>query len=203
MSYPLCCQSKIRGFTLAELLIALAILGVIATFTIPKVLQASSDAQFNAAGKEVAGMISGAYQAYQVRNTPVATTTIADLTPYMNYVSLQTTGQIDYVQNNATPYPCVTASPCLVLHNGGRLFYDPGVYFNGTGNNAVWFYFDPDGRVTDGTASGPGHSVLFALYFNGRIRTWATVEAGTQCSSGCGGGLSPSPVNEPPWFHWT
>lgn len=34
-----------KGFTLAELLIALAILGVIATFTIPKVLQSSRTAQ--------------------------------------------------------------------------------------------------------------------------------------------------------------
>ena len=51
---------KQRGFTLAELLIALGILGVIATFTIPKVLQTNQNAQWQATGKEAIAMISGA-----------------------------------------------------------------------------------------------------------------------------------------------
>jgi prepilin-type N-terminal cleavage/methylation domain-containing protein len=46
------------GFTLAELLIALAILGVIATFTIPKVLSNQSDTRKAAVMKETIGAIS-------------------------------------------------------------------------------------------------------------------------------------------------
>ena len=45
---------KPQGFTLAELLIALTILGVIAIFTIPKVLQSQQDTRYSAAAKEVA-----------------------------------------------------------------------------------------------------------------------------------------------------
>lgn len=41
-----------NGFTLAELLIALAILGVIATFTIPKVLNSQQDGQKSAVFRE-------------------------------------------------------------------------------------------------------------------------------------------------------
>ena len=46
------------GFTLVELLIALAILGTIATFTIPKVLQTQQDGKFKSIGKEAAGFVS-------------------------------------------------------------------------------------------------------------------------------------------------
>jgi len=46
-------QSKYRvGFTLAELLIALAILGIIATFTIPKILSAQAEQKKRAILKE-------------------------------------------------------------------------------------------------------------------------------------------------------
>lgn len=46
------CSSKKLGFTLSELLISLAILGLIAVFAIPKVVQALTEQQLKAAGKE-------------------------------------------------------------------------------------------------------------------------------------------------------
>lgn len=46
------------GFTLAELLIALAILGVIATFTIPKVLSNQADAKKKAVYRETLATLS-------------------------------------------------------------------------------------------------------------------------------------------------
>ncbi|MBL8031855.1 MAG: prepilin-type N-terminal cleavage/methylation domain-containing protein [Candidatus Doudnabacteria bacterium] len=48
---------RVKGFTLAELLIALVILGVIATFTIPKVLYANQNTKYNAIAKEAMGTI--------------------------------------------------------------------------------------------------------------------------------------------------
>lgn len=54
-----------KGFTLAELLIALTILGVIATFTIPKILQGQQNAQRKSIVKEtVASFSQIAYEGY-------------------------------------------------------------------------------------------------------------------------------------------
>lgn len=78
------------GFTLAELLIALAILSVIAVFTITKDLVALQDAKYQAIGKEFAGMISGAYKAYKLANGYNPTMQVQDLTPYLNYVQVVT-----------------------------------------------------------------------------------------------------------------
>ena len=56
------------GFTLAEVLIALAILGVIAAYTIPNVITSSNNEGFNSKAKEAMGMISDAYLRYKQAN---------------------------------------------------------------------------------------------------------------------------------------
>lgn len=48
-------MKTIPGFTLAELLIALGISGVIATFAIPKILAAQTNGKYKAVAKEAAG----------------------------------------------------------------------------------------------------------------------------------------------------
>ena len=52
------------GFTLAELLIALVILGIMATFTIPKVLQSQTNEKRIAISKETIALVYGAFHAY-------------------------------------------------------------------------------------------------------------------------------------------
>jgi prepilin-type N-terminal cleavage/methylation domain-containing protein len=146
-----------KGFTLAELLIALAILGVIATFTIQKVLVAQSDAKYKAIAKEAAAMVSGAYEQYKNAGLADSNTSFQDLLPYMNYVSLDTSTPIDGYPGWGS-WGCDSSINCIVLHNGARIgFYGGGAEpFSGTGNNnAFQFIVDPDGRYSGTTNNDP------------------------------------------------
>lgn len=181
------------GFTLAELLIALLILGVIATFTIPKVLQSQQNSQFKATGKETAAMVSGAYEAYKNSNTATASTSVADLTPFMNYVSVQTSGEINNRPPIFTSIDCAAAN-CYRLHNGGTLSFPAGQTFNSTATtNAVYVRFDPDNSYNSTFA------LTIFLYYNGRISTYASIEPNTCASDMC---RNPNPANDPAWFDW-
>lgn len=184
------------GFTLAELLIALAVLGVIATFTIPKVLFAQADAKNKAIAKEAAAMVSGAYQAYQMEQAPGTSTRFSNLTQYMNYVKVDNTTIVDYVPTQPTRDCSIHV--CLKLHNGAILWYwDTDAPFAGTTTtDAVNFFVDPDG--TSVGANSP-KAVQFFLYFNGRIASRATINNPTTAD---GTSFSPSSTFEPDWFAW-
>ena len=120
-----------KGFTLAELLISLAILGVIATFTIPKILSSSSSGQNTAVAKEVASMVSGAFTTYTLNTSLTSGTTGGALTQYMNYVATDTS--TSYTGSGGTALQqCSATWVCLKLHNGGVLQYDTGETFAGT-----------------------------------------------------------------------
>lgn len=189
------------GFTLAELLIALAILGIIATFTIPKILMAQQSAEYKAKAKEAAGMIAAAYASYSSQNTASASTKIADLTSYMNFVRIDATASsIDDKQTlGSTTCNAGGGGGCLVLHNGGRIRYSNDGFGGTASTNAVEFYFDPNGSY-GGTTNGPDKSVQLFLYYNGRMSTRGTSAANTVASGVTYASADPS--FDPPWFSW-
>jgi len=180
-------------------LIALVILGVIATFTIPKVLQSQSDTKFKSIGKEVAGMIAETHQNLRLQGNLNANTTRENFTPYFNYVRVVSVGSID-LQQTVSTRDC-SLDMCLLLHNGGVIaFADDSESFGNTAStNALVFSLDPDGKVTDGTTNGPGKAVNFFIYYDGKIRTKGTMEPNTYNS---GGSSNPDPTKDPPWFSW-
>jgi prepilin-type N-terminal cleavage/methylation domain-containing protein len=188
-----------KGFTLAELLIALAILGVIATFSIPKILTAQANGRYNATAKEAIAMVAAAYQQAQFAGGVSGTTTAGDLTPYMNYVATDTSTLIDDWQTGTT-WGCNNTERCLVLHNGARLVYDDKTFTQRVGStakdNALVFQFDPDG-VYSGTTNGPGKSLAIVLYYDGGIGTQGTARPASFYPT-----TYPGANFDPPWFSW-
>lgn len=188
------------GFTLAELLIALLILGEIATFTIPKILTAQQNGQRNAAAKEVIAAVSAAYQSYTYTSGTSGGTTFGNITPYLNYVAVDTTSSMDdHVGANAN-YTCAGRT-CLKMHTGGVLFpAGNATSFGGTNTtNAILLYYDPDGTRSGVGTDGPGKSVAFFLYYNGATTTRGTMRPNTTDSNGVHGAW---PTAEPSWFSW-
>lgn len=181
----------IRGFTFAELLIALAILGVIATFTIPKVLQSQQDTNWKSMAKEAAATISGAYDQYKLKNGANPSMVGNALTAYMNYVTLYTSGSPMNTEGGSIA-TCDSNFPCIRFHNGStlQLWADN---FGGTGTtNSIPFVFDADGAPSG--AAG----MVFWLYYSGNIRTRASILPNTTCSNG----TLWNPGGDPAWFSW-
>jgi type II secretory pathway pseudopilin PulG len=199
MSCPSLLFSRIRlsGFTLAELLIAVLILGEIATFTIPKIINSQQNGANKAKAKEAAAMVSSAYQQYRFNNTATSGTTFADLTQYMNYVKYDTSSVIDQVPT-LTTITCSATEFCLFLHNGGVLSAESNSFGGTNTTNALRFTFDPDGKY-GGSTSGISKSVQFTLYYNGRITTRGTAEANSTSSGGTWGAVA---SYDPSWFSW-
>jgi prepilin-type N-terminal cleavage/methylation domain-containing protein len=181
---------EFRGFTLAELLIALLIVAEIATFTIPKVLTSSANSQNKSIAKEVAGMIAAAFDAYKYKNTLTSSTKGSDLTQYMNYLKLDTASQ--YLGASGTALQqCSATLPCLTLHTGGILQYDTAMTVGGTTTtNAVYFNLDPDGNGTQGR-------VTFVQFYTGRLSSGG--QAGTATPSG---GTLTRESTDPSYFSW-
>lgn len=146
-------------------------------------------------------MLTSALRVYSLTTPITSNTGIQDITPYLNYTVLDTTSTIDDV-NQAGSIACNSwgTGKCLRLHNGAYLLYWSGDRFNGTTSlNGVPFLFDPDGKVTDGTTNGPGKSVMFFLYSNGRIKDYGNIDTGSTYS---GGVETVNPGGVPSWFSW-
>lgn len=196
------CAIPRQGFSLAEILIALTLLGILSAFAVPKLLNSVNNSQsgkFSAITKDMATAILSAYNQYKETNASVATTTKGvDILANTNYIKIETSGTIDDVYGYGTG-TCSAASQCYRYPNGGVLLMDTTESFNGKSTtNAVAFWFDPDGKVTNGGgASTDGKAIRLLLYYDGKIRTWGTVLPGTTSSTVGWGGYS---VSDPPWF---
>jgi prepilin-type N-terminal cleavage/methylation domain-containing protein len=182
-------RNRIIGFSLAELLITLGILGILAAFTVPKLLNPpnnSLNSKQSAMAKDVAFMISSAYEQYRMANASVPTsTTPGALTSYMSYVKLDTSGATVDAVPTITSVTCSSSTPCLKLHNGGTLYFSSEYFAGSNTTNCIQLVFDPNGVPSGSTADSPGKSVQFEIYYDGKITTRGTARASSCHSATC------------------
>jgi len=197
---PITHQRLSHGFTLAELLICLLILGVIAVFTIPKILSSQQDNRFNAIAKEDASAIAAAYKAYVHNNGASSAISLSSLTTYLNYTAVDTSSLIDSYPGQ-TSLNC-SSWACYRMANGSILAFDAGQTFGATDDLAIsYFYVDPDG-VYSGSTTGNSKSVVFFIYYNGRITSQETAAAGSHDVWGTIYNPATQVGKDPAWFRW-
>jgi prepilin-type N-terminal cleavage/methylation domain-containing protein len=190
-----------RGFSLTEVLIGMALMGILASFSIPSLLQVPESTQaekYTGIAQSTAYMIMSAYEQYRAVNPTVSmSTTAGDLTPYMNYLNTDTSATVDDWQTGTT-WGCNTNMRCLVLHNGAKLVYDKENFNTRSGSaskdNILLFQLDPDG-VYSGTTNGPGKALAIVLYYDGYIGTQGTARANSFYKV-----TYPGQNFDPPWF---
>ncbi|WP_303674242.1 type II secretion system protein [Vampirovibrio chlorellavorus] len=186
------------GFTLAELLISLAILGLIATFTIPKVLSSTQNSANVAKVKEAAATLAAAYQQAKLDGSINSNSDVSDLSPYLNYLAWDTSGTlIDHVQGS-TSQACNTTYPCAKLANGTTILFNAPSQFGGTATtNMLNFFVDPEPGYSGTT--NPVRAVQMVLYYDGFITSRAFARPNSYTS--LGGPYGPGSF-DPPWFSW-
>ncbi|MEB3287336.1 MAG: prepilin-type N-terminal cleavage/methylation domain-containing protein [Vampirovibrionales bacterium] len=115
----------LKAFTLAELLIALAILGVIATFTIPKVLTAQADQQKKAVFKETIAALANITYTGNMQETFDANTFESYLLNHLNLVKVcQTDSLAQGCRTQAMPFG-MEGYTGGILHSGATIVIHP------------------------------------------------------------------------------
>lgn len=190
-------RRKASGLTLAEVIIALILMAVLASILMPPQLINTGEAKLLNQAKEVGSELSLAYTSLAALQDPTNATTTADVIGRANYIRIITDSsqsiQVRYrtadgapdqgcatAANNICTSPCTAVKPCLVMQNGGLLQYDANANFLATAfpappppaynRYALRFLFDPDGTTPVQTAT------VFYLFYGGRISTEQNVD---------------------------
>jgi prepilin-type N-terminal cleavage/methylation domain-containing protein len=200
------------GFTLAEVLIALALLGVVATFSIPKIMQAQTNNHYNAVAKEAMATVRTSFMLLKEQGRLVpGVTKMSDIMKESLNATQEVGTQFDHQQNSViTVLSCSGLTTCYRLATGAIIstatdhYYQPETH-DPVDNEAVHFLVDPDGRLTSsGDPLGPGKSLPVVIYPNGLMRTKDNllpnstlyyVNNTTQT-------FNSAPQNMPNWFQW-
>jgi prepilin-type N-terminal cleavage/methylation domain-containing protein len=196
-------KSSTQGFTLSELLIALAVLGLIATFTIPKVLYSTQSKQMNSITKELASAVVNAIMAEEVETGPL--TVNADINAILDRrlmtLGRDTSSMIDVEPGNpfVTSIDCSNTAffICRKLQNGAVISIDYDTKIGGTSaNDGFMFFLDPDGKLSDFKA------IAFFIYVDHGIKTRSQLKNPSYVMNTSSFTLTPRANSDPSWFSW-
>lgn len=160
---------KHSGFTLAELLIALALLGIIAAFTIPKVLQSSAENEKVAKLRETVATLEDAWYAAKNLNQIVISDTVGN----NNFLFHTIAPRLNTTQQSATITPFTVAALMDDPGNGqwmghpcswdmGYVIFHNGVLIAGLANTN----YTPGDLLTTGSTQ----NTLLCIDVNGNAR---------------------------------
>ncbi len=170
------------GFTLAELLVSLGVIGIIAALAIPKILTASNDSVSNAKVHKATQAVVNGYEKWKQNNGDSLGMTGADLMTFVNYSSLITDGRIVDIHPGSGNFTCSTtltttsgnlAGPCYQMQDGSMVYFmgHTGVAFTASDTSVLYFAVDPDAIESgSNTQDNSGIATAFFLYKNGRLR---------------------------------
>jgi len=174
-----------KGFNLTELLIGLGVLGLIAAFAVPKVLNASSGAVANAKVHKAAQAVANGVQKWTEQNGQSDFTTPVNIMTFVQHNGRITNrSRMDWLPTSGQDYTCGastaptgTNANCYRMPDGAVIYFlgniGGGNYntFGGNGDNGLYFGVDPDGiTTTDTSNSSPSVATAFIVYGNGRLR---------------------------------
>jgi type II secretory pathway pseudopilin PulG len=181
------------GITLSEILTVLIVLGIITSFTIPKLMHNSQQISWNTGAKDAMSTLSQAIQSLRNENKLRSTSSFTDLLPYMNYASLDNSSLMNGWTVNGWSVACSAMQHCVRLHNGG-VIYGSFWTFGGTSNlHVLQVFYDPDGRYM----ADSGAALIILLYFNGLTHTRRYA---LPSSNSDGNIFGPDTTLDPDWF---
>lgn len=208
-------QKTVFGFSLVEVIIAIAIVAFIAGIAIPGIMTSANNNKRLGVVKQTMSIIGDAFN-NKLESNEIDTN--AGFEQFMNVGSegikytryFPGTTAATQVGFRIDPPPnpmlmCNTGSPCegttdgtlrtFTLKNGAYLIFSTSFRFGTDANAAVPIVVDPDGE-----AKGDFNTVGLWLYADGRIRTNRTIELNTTYFTGSTQTVNPSVTPDPAWL---
>jgi type II secretory pathway pseudopilin PulG len=187
------------GYSLAELIIAMAVLGLVAAMVVPSILANVGTQQNQTLANDAKLLVSGAFADYELATLNVPSSfALPQLETYLPFAkNLSAAGENVLIdcppQGTALPLGCTGTAPrtasltaanpaytVLRLKSGALLVYPKTWTFAGTSTlNALPFVVDPNGKQNQGS-----DSVEYWLYTNGTVLTRQTLTSNTVNSAG-------------------
>lgn len=172
------------GFTLAELLIALGILAVIATFSIPKILMSQQTSKKKAVFQETVAALNEAFVPACLAGSITEANFGTYMLTHLNAVKICTTNSMTQGCWYGTDLVGQSATPGVVLHNGAVIAgLDDSVSGGNTGQDTLMMDWDGPGGTN---LHGDDQMVMKAIITNAtstdRVCTirWDSAHGGSQ-----------------------